>query len=177
MSNLYNFDHLALCANCSKPCVHICVIPCRVCIRLLCFLLFATWSKSWSKQLPCAEVIAHADQLFHQTFRNERLCQIHTSQQPKPAARMTRALVPLCNLEKSENSHPCVGVCPLVLPSLQYLQAIKSHCSSHPREWIPWRKILSEAAAVKLLDKKKYAKPSDAWEYVAQRAPAGGRIA
>ena len=33
---------------------------------------------------------------------------------------------------------------------------------------IPWRKIISEAAAAQLCDKKKHTKPSDAWEYVAQ---------
>ena len=76
-------------------------------------------------------------------------------------------------VEKDENDYPGVGVCPMVLPSLQYLQCIKSQCSSQSWEWTPWRKIISEAAAVKLHDKKKQSKPSDAWEYVAQWARWG----
>ena len=76
-------------------------------------------------------------------------------------------------VEKYENDYPGVGVCPMVLPSLQYLQCIKSQCSSQSWEWTPWRKIISEAATVKLHDKKKQSKPSDAWEYVAQCAGWG----
>ena len=76
-------------------------------------------------------------------------------------------------VEKYENDYPGVGVCPLVLPSLQYLQIIKSQCSNRSWEWTPWRKIISETAAVKLYDKKKYSKPTDAWEYVAQCAGWG----
>ena len=76
-------------------------------------------------------------------------------------------------VEKYENDYPGVGVCPMVLPSLQYLQRIKSQRSSQSWEWTPWRKNISEAAAVKLHDKKKQSKPSDAWEYVAQCAGWG----
>ena len=76
-------------------------------------------------------------------------------------------------VEKYENDYPGVGVCPMVLPNLQYLQCIKSQCSSQLWEWTPWRKIISEAAAVKLHDKKKQSKPSDALEYVAQCAGCG----
>ncbi|CAE7231332.1 unnamed protein product, partial [Symbiodinium sp. CCMP2456] len=47
-------------------------------------------------------------------------------------------------VEKYENDYPGVGVCPMVLPSLQYLQRIKSQCSSQSWEWTPWRKIISE---------------------------------
>ena len=55
-------------------------------------------------------------------------------------------------VEKYENDSPGVSVCPLVLPSLKYLQVIKSQCSNRSSEWTPWRKIISETAAVKFCD-------------------------
>lgn len=47
--------------------------------------------------------------------------------------------------------YPGAGLNERVLPSLQYLHTIKQQCAQKAWEWLPWRKVLSEEQAMRLM--------------------------
>ncbi|CAJ1333457.1 unnamed protein product [Effrenium voratum] len=55
-------------------------------------------------------------------------------------------------------------------PSLQFLQSVKSHCEKAAWAWIPWRRILSDAALVDVQGRRGSVRRKDFAEVVAEAA-------
>ena len=101
---------------------------------------------------------------------------------PQPAASPSLSLVPIGSHAKLdvaererlftlfEKHYPGAVLTPESTPALQYLQCIQQQCQQKAWAWLPWRRILSDAALLDLQGRKLSSTCKDFVELVAEAA-------
>ena len=69
-----------------------------------------------------------------------------------------------------ETNYPGVALVPETIPALQFLHCIQHQCQQKAWAWVPWRRVLSEAALLDMQGRKASVKRRDFAELVAEAA-------